>query len=69
MISTLATTIMLTCIAAEAYCIQWVIDRFKRRREERRETQKAKWAAKYRKEINDRRKVRQNRENLWEMIK
>lgn len=69
MITTLAATVMLTCIAAEAYCIQWVIDRFKRRREERRETQKAKWAAKYRKEINDRRTVRQNRENLWEMIK
>ena len=69
MINTLAATVVLTCIAAEAYCIQWVIDRFKRRREERRETQKAKWAAKYRKEINDRRTVRQNRENLWEMIK
>ena len=69
MISTLATTIMLTCVAAEAYCIQWVIDRFKRRREERRETQKAKWAAKYRKEINDRRTVRENRNKLWEMIK
>jgi hypothetical protein len=69
MITTLATTVMLTCIAAEAYCIQWVIDRFKRRREERRETQKAKWAAKYRKEINDRRTVRENRNKLWEMIK
>ena len=69
MINTLAATVVLTCIAAEAYCIQWFIDRYKRRREERRETQKAKWAAKYRKEINDRRTVRQNRENLWEMIK
>ncbi len=69
MINTLAATVVLTCIAAEAYCIQWVIDRFKRRREERRETQKAKWAAKYRKEINDRRTVRENRNKLWEMIK
>lgn len=69
MINTLAATVVLTCIAAEAYCIQWVIDRFKRRREERRETQKAKWAAKYRKEINDRRTVRENREQIWRMIK
>jgi len=69
MINTLAATVVLTCIAAEAYCIQWVIDRFKRRREERRENQKAKWAAKYRKEINDRRTVRENRNKLWEMIK
>lgn len=69
MINTLAATVVLTCIAAEAYCIQWVIERFKRRREERRETQKAKWAAKYRKEINDRRTVRENRNKLWEMIK
>ena len=69
MITTLAATVVLTCIAAEAYCIQWVIDRFKRRREERREAQKAKWAAKYRKEINDRRAVRENRNKLWEMIK
>ncbi|MCR5729536.1 MAG: hypothetical protein K6G20_04170 [Ruminococcus sp.] len=69
MINTLAATVVLTCIAAEAYCIQWVIDRYKRRREERRETQKAKWAAKYRKEINDRRTVRENRNKLWEMIK
>lgn len=69
MINTLAATVILTCIAAEAYCIQWVIDRFKRRSEERRENQKAKWAAKYRKEINDRRTVRENRNKLWEMIK
>lgn len=69
MITTLAATVVLTCIAAEAYCIQWFIDRYKRRREERRETQKAKWAAKYRKEINDRRTVRENRNKLWEMIK
>ena len=69
MINTLAATVILTCIAAEAYCIQWFIDRYKRRREERRETQKAKWAAKYRKEINDRRTVRENRNKLWEMIK
>ncbi|MCR5729545.1 MAG: hypothetical protein K6G20_04215 [Ruminococcus sp.] len=69
MINTLAATVVLTCIAAEAYCIQWVIERFKRRREERRETQKAKWAAKYRKEISDRRTVRENRNKLWEMIK
>lgn len=69
MINTLAATVVLTCVAAEAYCIQWVIDRYKRRREERRETQKAKWAAKYRKEINDRRTVRENRNKLWEMIK
>ena len=34
-----------------------------------RETQKAEWAAKYRKEINDRRTVRENRNKLWEMIK
>lgn len=68
MINTLAATVVLTCIAAEAYCIQWFIDRFKRRREERREAQKAKWAAKYRKEINDRRTVRENRQALWHSL-
>lgn len=69
MISTLATTIMLTCVAAEAYCIQWVIDRFKRRREERREAQRAVWRQKYDKQIAKRRAVRENREQIWRMIK
>ena len=69
MINTLAATVVLTCIAAEAYCIQWVIDRFKRRREERREAQRAVWRQKYDKQILDRRTVRENRNKLWEMIK
>lgn len=69
MINTLAATVVLTCIAAEAYCIQWVIDRYKRRREERREAQKTEWRQKYDKQILDRRTVRENRNKLWEMIK
>ena len=69
MINTLAATVVLTCIAAEAYCIQWVIDRFKRRREERRGAQRAVWRQKYDKQILDRRTVRENRNKLWEMIK
>lgn len=69
MINTLAATVVLTCIAAEAYCIQWVIDRFKRRREERREAQRAVWRQKYDKQIAERRVVRENREQIWRMIK
>lgn len=69
MINTLAATVVLTCIAAEAYCIQWFVERYKHRREERREAQKALWRKKYRKEISDRRTVRENRNKLWEMIK
>ena len=69
MINTLAATLVLTCTAAEAYCIQWVIDRFKRRREAQKAAQRAVWRQKYDKQILDRRTVRQNRENLWEMIK
>lgn len=69
MINTLAATVMLTCIAAEAYCIQWVIDSFKHRREERREAQKAVWRQKYDKQIAKRRAVRENREQIWRMIK
>lgn len=69
MINTLAATVVLTCIVAEAYCIQWVIDRFKRRREERREAQKAEWRQKYDKQIVKRRAVRENREQIWRMIK
>ena len=69
MINTLAATVVLTCIAAEAYCIQWFIDRYKRRREERREAQKAVWRQKYDKQIAKRRAVRENREQIWRMIK
>lgn len=68
MINTLATVVVLTCIAAEAYCIQWFIDRFKRRREERREAQKAEWRQKYDKQILDRRTVRENRQALWRSL-
>lgn len=69
MINTLAATVVMTCIAAEAYCIQWVIDRYKRRREERREAQRAVWRQKYDKQIAKRRAVRENREQIWRMIK
>lgn len=69
MINTLAITVILTCSATIAYGLSELQDRYKERKKSRKEAQKAKWAAKYRKEINDRRTVRENRNKLWEMIK
>lgn len=69
MINTLAITVILTCTATIAYGLSELQDRYRERKESRKEAQKAVWRQKYDKQILDRRTVRENRNKLWEMIK
>lgn len=69
MINTLAITVILTCSATIAYGLSELQDRYKERKKSRKEAQKAEWRQKYDKQILDRRTVRENREQIWRMIK
>lgn len=69
MINTLAITVILTCTATIAYGLSELQDRYRERKESRKEAQKAVWRQKYDKQIAERRVVRENREQIWRMIK
>jgi hypothetical protein len=69
MINTLAITVILTCSATIAYGLSELQDRYKERKKSRKEAQKAVWRQKYDKQIAKRRVVRENREQIWRMIK